>query len=116
MSQVLQDIRKQRFQPIPKGSIGSIAQSQPDYGCWTIDECGQRGKVLVLRQDDIVVSAGEFEDRAIVESQTKLIANVNRSVCVLAEPSSKAGWEIRVNEELHPDRAGTILWFKYAAA
>jgi hypothetical protein len=33
-------------------------------------------------------------------------------VCILAEPGGEAGREVGIDEELHPDRAGTILWFR----
>jgi hypothetical protein len=77
---------------------------------------GERGKILILRHDDVSVPAGELEDGAIIESQAGLIVDVDRFVCVLVEPGGEAGREVGVHEELHLVCAGAILWFKYAAA
>lgn len=114
-SKALQDLGKKRSQPGPVHGVRGIARSQPDDRCRRIDERGERGKILILRHDDVSVLAGKLEDGAIIESQAGLIADVDRFVCMLAEPGGEAWRQVGIYEKLHPDCAGTILWFRYAA-
>ena len=63
----------------------------------------------IFRHDDVSVLSGELKNGTIIEIQAGLIADMDRFMCLFAEPGGEARREIGVHEELHPVRAGTIL-------
>ena len=55
------------------------------------------------------MAPGKFEHGAIIEIQAGLIVDVNRFMGLFAESVGRTRRQVGVHEELHPDRAGTIL-------
>lgn len=115
-SQTLHDSWEQRLKPVPKPVICGIPESYPDDSRRVIVQCDQGGKILVLRHDDIVVLARKVENVPIIQGQARLITDMDGFVILPAKPVRQAGWEIGIHQEFHAEGAGTILWFRYAAA
>lgn len=112
----LHDLRKKRCQPVLQHGVCGIADSYP-YDCSRfVVECRKGSKVFVLGYDDVLMSAGEFKDGAIVERYARVIVDVNGIVSAFAQPTSEAWWEVGVHEKCHLVCAGMIVWSKYAAA